>query len=117
MDREENVPAPEVTLSKGSKGDDVKALQEKLLLLGYDLGKWGADGDFGSATQAAVMEFQANHNIASTGIVDTVTAEAIDAAVREQKPEGAYTVILRGLSIQVANGLKACYPECEVIPE
>jgi peptidoglycan hydrolase-like protein with peptidoglycan-binding domain len=42
-------------LKKGKEGNDVKLLQEKLLKLGFDLGPWGADGDFGSSTENAVI--------------------------------------------------------------
>ena len=45
-------------LSKGTEGNDVKQLQEYLLQLGYSLPKYGADGDFGSETEAAVRAFQ-----------------------------------------------------------
>lgn len=45
-------------LKNGSEGEDVKELQKYLLELDYDLGKWGADGDFGDATEIAVKAFQ-----------------------------------------------------------
>ncbi len=45
-------------LKKGMSGDDVKELQSALIALGYDCGKYGADGDFGSGTLAAVRAFQ-----------------------------------------------------------
>ena len=44
----------ERVLRHGCEGPDVKSMQELLLTLGYDLGKWGADGDFGDATELAV---------------------------------------------------------------
>lgn len=46
------------TLRLGSKGADVKDLQTKLLALGEVLPKYGADGDFGKETEAAVKSFQ-----------------------------------------------------------
>lgn len=45
-------------LRKGCSGEDVKALQNALITLGYDLGNTGADGKFGKATEAAVKAFQ-----------------------------------------------------------
>ena len=42
------------TLKKGSKGTDVKALQEFLLQLGYSLPRYGADGDLGAETETAL---------------------------------------------------------------
>ena len=45
-------------LKNGSEGADVKELQSLLIQLGYDCGRWGADGDFGDATEMAVEQFQ-----------------------------------------------------------
>ena len=67
-------------LQKGCKGSDVKELQQKLKDLGYDLGVYGVDGDYGNATEKAVMAFQKDHNIASTGVADEKTLAAIKAA-------------------------------------
>ena len=46
------------TLKNGSKGTDVKAMQEFLLQLEYSLPKYGADGEFGSETEKALKKFQ-----------------------------------------------------------
>ena len=56
-------------LRKGSKGKDVKALQILLKGYGYSVGWYGADGDFGNATEAAVKKFQAAEKIAVDGVV------------------------------------------------
>lgn len=56
-------------LQRGSKGNEVKTLQRLLKSLGYDIGWYGVDGDFGSATEAAVKKFQQNKKIACDGIV------------------------------------------------
>lgn len=60
-------------LSAGSKGDTVKALQ--ILLDGYDCpcGEYGADGDFGSATRAAVVVYQLENGLDADGIVGPET--------------------------------------------
>ena len=55
-------------LQKGSKGDAVKALQILLMGYGYDLGYYGADGDFGGKTDAALRAYQASANLVSDGI-------------------------------------------------
>lgn len=44
-------------LGKGDEGAEVKQLQENLIKLGYSCGSWGADGDFGNATEQAVIKF------------------------------------------------------------
>jgi len=45
-------------LKRCSRGELVRELQEKLLSLGYELPKFGADGDFGSETVSAVASFK-----------------------------------------------------------
>ena len=57
----------DTTLIQGSIGEAVKQLQLGLMALGYDLGKWGADGKFGSQTAKAVREFQAAYGMPVTG--------------------------------------------------
>lgn len=63
------------TLQKGSRCESVKALQ--ILLTGtepgYPCGKYGIDGDFGSATENAVRNFQKAKGIEVDGIVGPVT--------------------------------------------
>ena len=54
-------------LKNGSEGVDVKLLQDALIRLGYSCGKYGADGDFGDATEQAVEEFQKDHNLEVDG--------------------------------------------------
>ena len=61
------------------KGDDVKELQEKLIKLGLNLGKWGADGDFGSATRTAVKKFQKANKLTADGIVGAKTWGVLNA--------------------------------------
>lgn len=56
-------------LTKGSTGDKVRVLQELLLGRGYDLGTYGADGNFGAATRTAVTQFQAVNGLAADGVV------------------------------------------------
>ena len=60
-------------LKKGSKGASVKALQ--ILLIGYGIscGSYGADGDFGSATDQAVRDYQNKMGLAEDGIVGVNT--------------------------------------------
>jgi len=72
-----------VGLSKGSGGAEVKAFQEKLILLGHDLGKWGADGKFGEVTEGAVKAFQAEHALPVNG----VWGEAEEKLANDLKPE------------------------------
>ena len=60
-------------ISKGSKGDKVRVLQELLLGRGYDLGTYGADGDFGATTHRRVVSFQITQDLDADGIVGEKT--------------------------------------------
>lgn len=78
-------------LSKGSRGGRVLALQNELKALRlYD----GAlDGQFGSGTQAAVMEFQRSRGLTVDGVAGPLTLnamrEAVDAFREALKPAPA----------------------------
>ena len=93
-------------LKKGSKGPDVRELQEALGL--------AADGIFGSGTEAAVKKFQKENNLAVDGLVgqgtwemlglDTDTSGWDPATDRDDKLEylGKYTT-KDGLGSRVAD--------------
>jgi putative chitinase len=57
-------------LRRGSKGEQVVSLQTALRSRGYDL---AIDGDFGPATEVALMHFQKAKGLAATGIADPAT--------------------------------------------
>lgn len=65
------------TLKKGSRGMSVKALQTLLKGYGYDLGTYGIDSSFGSATEAAVKEFQEKVGLEADGEVGAKTWAAL----------------------------------------
>ena len=56
-------------LYKGSKGETVKALQILLIGNGCSCGSYGVDGDFGSATKAAVVKYQCQNGLEDDGVV------------------------------------------------
>ena len=62
------------TLKKGSKGDDVIALQHLLNVEGY---KVTIDGDFGAKTETAVKMYQKAHGLEDDGIVGQKTWTAL----------------------------------------
>ena len=64
---------PGYLIMKGSNGDDVRKVQQKLQSLGYDCGWSGEDGIFGNDTEKAVKSFQRNNGLASDGIVGELT--------------------------------------------
>lgn len=71
-------------LKKGSKGQSVVELQERLIELGYLDGD--ADGNFGSGTKKAVVDFQKNNNLTADGVANeqTLTVLFSDKAVYQR---------------------------------
>jgi tetratricopeptide (TPR) repeat protein len=68
------LPADEV-LKVGEEGDAIRAVQEALGKLGYDVGT--PDGKFGDATRTAVKAFQKKSHLKSDGLVGQDTFKAI----------------------------------------
>lgn len=81
-------PIKNDVLSIGDIGEEVKELQEWLVKLGYNVGPKGPDGDFGSKTYAAVVDFQRKHNLTDDGIVGPLTKKAIKEAVNKMNENG-----------------------------
>lgn len=87
----DNVPVRDAMsdgmLTKSERGDDVKAMQEKLAGLGY-LGKDGkplsTTGYFGDDTFAAVQKFQREHGLKDDGKAGDKTLTALKDAVAEK---------------------------------
>ena len=65
------------TLRRGMTGEDVRALQSRLLALGFGVGKAGADGVFGRGTQAAVRRLQKRYALAADGVVGPATRSVL----------------------------------------
>ena len=63
------------TLEIGSKGDEVKAIQDALKAKGYLTG--ASDGNFGSATASALKGFQRANGLPVTGVADDATRAAL----------------------------------------
>jgi peptidoglycan hydrolase-like protein with peptidoglycan-binding domain len=66
------------TLRYGDKGWEVKAAQQRLADLGYNVGN--PDGQFGATTRAAALAFQADNNLPTAGIIDQATKDALASA-------------------------------------
>lgn len=73
-----DVPA---TCSMGDVNSNVRFLQERLMVKGYQLPKFGADGDFGSETFVAVKHFRVDNGLGSSGICDSKCWEKLLNAV------------------------------------
>jgi hypothetical protein len=59
----------------GDNGDDVRALQTRLVRLGFLTGS--ASGSFGTVTSAAVQSFQTSESLPPTGAADVATLDAL----------------------------------------
>jgi peptidoglycan hydrolase-like protein with peptidoglycan-binding domain len=65
------------TLRRGSKGNQVKILQQKLNELGFNAGT--VDGSFGPQTLSAVRAFQKSHGLAVDGVVGPKTRAVLNS--------------------------------------
>lgn len=73
-----DTPAPTTSvLKKGSSGSEVRQVQQRLKTLGWLSGS--ADGDFGDATEAAVMAFQKASGLTADGIVGKSTLAKLNS--------------------------------------
>jgi hypothetical protein len=64
-----------MALKKGSKGDEVKELQDRLKLSGFYIG--AIDGVFGSETETAVKNFQKSAELRVDGVVGPETYDLL----------------------------------------
>lgn len=80
---------PDLVFEIGDTGPKVKEFQQKLIELGHDLPRFGADGGFGDETLVAVKEFQ-NENPTKVGTEDAFAAQGVGPltyqAVLDAKP-------------------------------
>ena len=77
------------TLYNGSRGEEVKALQQKLIDLGYLEGT--ADGIFGNKTEKAVRRFQWKNRMSADGLAGKKTLAALNLAQGGEKAPAAET--------------------------
>ena len=83
-----------VTLSEGSKGDDVVRLQKRLAELGYYSGK--ADGGYGPKMVAAVKKAQVDFGMEQTGIATSEFQQRAYAGAADAEGGTGYVVLQKG---------------------
>ena len=111
-------------LKRGCQGEDVRELQRQLISLGFNCGNAGADGDFGRATEAAVIAFQTAADIEIDGQFGKASLAALkealerkDAAPIADDAQPTYTMTIHGLSEAEKDDLQTKYPGAEVTVE
>lgn len=87
----------------GDKGNAVKEIQKLLIGAGYELSKYGADGDFGEETLKAIKSFQNAYGLTVDGIVGEKTLTALKAV------QSVKTVIVTGGTVNVRKGAGTKY--------
>ena len=63
------VPLALPALQRGDTGETVRAAQLLLIGRGCRCGPWGADGEFGPATQGSVQSYQRGHGLEIDGVI------------------------------------------------
>lgn len=78
--------------------DDVKALQTDLNHFGFNV---QVDGVFGSETEAAVHQFQLDHNLSSDGIVGPQTWAALEGTPAPASADDSFFTTISGSNAQM----------------
>lgn len=113
--KDDNLPMKDYpTLKRGSKGEYVKVLQQKLMMLGYSLPRYGVDGDFGTETENAVKQFQKDYGLNADGVVGRKTWMALES---DNKTAIYYTVKIMHLTKQQVDSLMETYKAIDIAEE
>lgn len=75
-------------LMKGDKGEAIKNMQTMLIACGYSCGTYGADGDFGDETEAALKKFQKAAKLDVDGLYGPKSKAALEEAYMKKNEEG-----------------------------
>ena len=110
-------------LWRGSRGEDVRLMQEMLLRCGYALPKYGSDGDFGAESEAALKSFQEDNALTIDGVYSARTHAALLAASREdddetredEAPQPVGTLEITGARVYVRGGPGTRYDPVTVV--
>ena len=78
--------AQAAVLKRGSTGDKVSQMQQKLKNWGYYTGE--VDGIFGSKTESAVRYFQRKNGLVEDGIVGPATAKKLGMSLSDGSSSG-----------------------------
>ncbi|MGK5693461.1 neuraminidase-like domain-containing protein [Streptomyces sp. URMC 128] len=95
-------------LEPGHEGNDVGRLHEGLGVIGFEIPRDEIEASrFGPGTRRAVQQFQENHSLEATGVVDERTAASISRAARSASDggeESSQTYHVTGLVVSPERG-------------
>lgn len=90
-------------LKLGSKGEDVKKLQQRLGI--------GADGSFGPGTEKAVKEWQSKNGLKADGIIGDASWSKLFASESNPAPSAPAPVVESGAPLSFINKLRGHIPD------
>lgn len=103
---------PYTLVKIGSRGDNVKWVQDLLKQNGYTV---TIDGIFGSITQKAVMHFQKYNNLATDGIVGSQTRSALKKSVSYSNSSNSSNTMYTTTSVNFRSGPGTKYASKKVL--
>lgn len=74
----------EVVSPYSASDTSIASIQNALVSLGYDVGKFGADGKLGPDTNAAIVKFKSEHGLPSNIVIDQTFRDALSTATAEK---------------------------------
>lgn len=98
------------TYKLGSKGEEVRKIQEKLQSLGIYLGP--VDGDFGSGTEGAVILFQERDGLEVDGVVGPITWRELVGGDVPRPSIGYQPLVYRCLALTGSYETGTGIPDC-----
>lgn len=96
------MPASAATLAWGSRGEQVRQVQQRLIQYGYMTG--AADGIFGQETYDAVIYFQRKNGLTVDGRVGSATAAALGVSLTGTVSASAYRETEVNILARLVNG-------------
>lgn len=78
-----DTPSRTYLYMKGMQGPEIQYLQSNLIMLGYSLPKYGADGDYGEETATAVRAFQKDQMREQTGNMTQEDMDIMNAVMKD----------------------------------
>lgn len=85
----------------GQRGDDVRRLQRALIFNGYELPKYGADGQLGSETWSAIESFSGNDHLLTSLPLPTSIVRDILEQEQPREDEPLIDKVLRAPPVSV----------------